>query len=129
MLEGRLSYLSHVLSKTVGQETYIADIVPDPNNTNELVPIRRFPTDAHGDEQISDPPQHSDNSPIDASDSRCLASGLRRTSDIEQMMCESNPLTTVLLRCNTSIQPTLHQHKLETRYFTPANTVLKIRTS
>ena len=40
-------------------------------------------------------------------DPRCLASGLKRTSKIEQMICESNPLTTVLLRCNTSIQPTI----------------------
>ena len=34
---------------------YVADIVPDPNNTNELVPIRRFPRDGNGDEKISDP--------------------------------------------------------------------------
>ena len=98
----RMSY-----PRQLAKRTYIAEIVPDPNNTNELVPIRRFPTDTHGDEQISGPPQHNDISPIDASDLRCLASGLRRTSDIEQMMCESNPLTTVLLRCNTSIQPTI----------------------
>ena len=87
--------------------TYIADIVPDPNNADEIVPIRRFPKDDTGEEIISDPPQQSDDSPIDAFDLRCLASGLKRTSNIEQMICESNPLTTVLLRCNTSIQPTI----------------------
>ena len=87
--------------------SYVAHIVPDPNNPNEIVPIRRFPTDSSGDEIISEPPQQSDNSPIDPVDPRCLASGLKRTSKIEQMICESNPLTTVLLRCNTSIQPTI----------------------
>ena len=89
------------------KRTYIADIVPDPNNTNEIVPIRRFPIASDGDEIISAPPQPNDHSPIDGVDLRCLASGLKRTSEIEQMICESNPLTTVLLRCNTSIQPTI----------------------
>ena len=88
-------------------KTYIADIVPDPNNANDIIPIRRFLDDSSGDELISKPPEHSDNSPVDALDLRCLESGLKRTSKIEQMICESNPLTTVLLRCNTSIQPTI----------------------
>ena len=93
--------------RQVALRNYVADIIQDPNYSNEVVPIRRFPIDGNGDEKISDPPQQSDNSPIDALGLRCLASGLRRTSDIEQMMCESNPLTTVLLRCNTSIKPTI----------------------
>ena len=88
--------------------TYFADIIPDPTNTKDLVPIRRFPTDVFtGDEKISDPPLQSENSPVDPVDDRVIASGLRRTSDIEQSMCESNPLTTVLLRCIISIQPTI----------------------
>ena len=103
------------------EKTYIADIVPDPTITNELVPIRRFPTDINGDERISDPPQQSDNSPIDPFDERTLAYGLRRASMAEQIQCESNPLTTVLLRCNTSIQPTIAQHKLGMRFSTRAN--------
>ena len=67
-------------------KTYIADIVPDPNNVNEIIPIRRFPNDSSGNEIISEPPQQSDNSPIDALELRCLASGLKRTSKIEQMI-------------------------------------------
>ena len=93
--------------RQLAKRTYFAEIVPDPTSTNDLVPIRRFPTDDIGDEYISEPPLQSDNSLIDAVDDRVIASGLRRTSKIEQSMCESNPLTTVLLRCNTSIQPTV----------------------
>ena len=99
----RMSY-----PRQFANRTYFADIVPDPTNTKDIVPIRRFPTDVFtGDEKISDPPLQSENSPVDPVDHRVIASGLRRTSDIEQCMCESNPLTTVLLRCNTSIQPTI----------------------
>ena len=93
--------------RSLAIRSYIASIIPDPNNANEIVPIRRFPVDSNGDETISEPPQPSDNSPIDPFELRCLASGLKRTSKLEQMICESNPLTTVLLRCNTSIQPTI----------------------
>ena len=109
-------------------KSYIAHIVPDPNNTNEIVPVRRFPIDSNGDEIIGDPPQQSDNSPIDALELRCLASGLKRTSKIEQMICESNPLTTVLLRCNTSIQPTIAP-KRGMRCFIRANIAPNNRTS
>ena len=87
------------------KRTYITEIVPDPTSTNDLVPTRRFPTDDTGVETISEPSLHSDTSPVDPLDERILASGLRRTSKTEQSMCESNPLTTVLLRLNTSIQP------------------------
>ena len=89
------------------KRTYITEIVPDLTSTNDLLPTRRFPTDDTGVETISDPPLQSDTSPIDPIDERIIASGLRRTSKVEQSMCESNPLTTVLLRCNTSIQPTI----------------------
>ena len=102
-----MPYLSNGVSRQFAIKSYIAHIVPDPNNTNEIVPIRRFPIDSIGDKIIGDPPQQSDNSPIDALELRCVASGLTRTSKIEQMICESNPLTTVLPRCNTSIQPTI----------------------
>ena len=37
-------------------KSYIADIVSDPNKTNEIAPIPRFPTDSNGDEIIRDPP-------------------------------------------------------------------------
>ena len=94
----RMSY-----PRQLAKRTYIADIIPDPTSTNELIPIRRFPNDITGDEIISDPPQLRDNSPNDTFEHRVLASGLRRTSKVEQSICESNPLTTVLLRCNTSI--------------------------
>ena len=93
--------------RQLANRTYFAELVPDPTSTNDLVPTRRFPTDDIGGEYISEPPLQSDNSPIDAFEHRVIASGLRRTSKIEQSMCESNPLTTVLLRCNTSIQPTI----------------------
>ena len=87
----RMSY-----PRQFAKRTYFADIVPDLNSTNDLVPTRRFPRAVTGDEKISDPPLQTDNSPIDAVDHRVVASGLRRTSKIEQRMCESNPLTTVL---------------------------------
>ena len=44
---------------------------------------------------------------MDPCEDRVITSGYRRTNNIEQSMCEANPLTTVLLRCNTSIQPTV----------------------
>ena len=72
--------------RQLAKRTYIADIIPDPTSTNELIPIRRFPNDITGDETISDPPQLRDNSPIDPFEHRVLASGLRRTSKIEQNM-------------------------------------------
>ena len=98
----RMSY-----PRPIAPRTYFADIVPDLTITDDLVPTRRFPTDPNGDEKISDPTPRSDDSPIDAFDLRIIASGLRRTNEVEQKQCESNPLTTVLLRCNTSIQPTI----------------------
>ena len=87
--------------------TYVTEVIPDPNITNDLVPVRRFVTDGNGDEKISGPPLPTFNSPVDTADARVLVSGLRRTSEVEQNQSESNPLTTVLLRCNTSIQPTI----------------------
>ena len=91
-----MPYLSIGYPRQFALRTYIADIVPDPNNADEIVPICRFPEDDSGDEIISAPPHQSDDSPIDAFDLRCLASGLKRTSNLEQMICEINPLTTVL---------------------------------
>ena len=87
--------------------TYFAEIVPDPTSTKDLVPIRRFPTDHTGVETISEPPLPIATSPVDPCEDRVITSGYRRTNKIEQSMCEANPLTTVLLRCNTSIQPTV----------------------
>ena len=89
------------------QRTYVTEVIPDPNITNDLVPVRRYVVDSNGDEKISGPPLPTFNSPVDTSDARVLVSGLRRTSEVEQNQSESNPLTTVLLRCNTSIQPTI----------------------
>ena len=87
--------------------TFITEIIPDPGNPGEIIPKRRFPFDINGDEVISDPPASNCLSPIDSSDNRVIACGLRRTSEIEQKQCEGNHLTTVLMRCNTSIQPTI----------------------
>ena len=98
----RMSY-----PRQFAKRTYFAEIVADRNITNDLVPIRRFPIDDTGVETISEPSLQNDTSPVDPHEDRVIASGLRRTSKIEQNMCESNPLTTVLLRCNTSIQPTI----------------------
>ena len=93
--------------RQLAKRTYITEIVPDPTSTKDVVPIRRFPIDDTGVETISEPSLQNDTSPVDPHEDRVIASGLRRTSKIEQNMCESNPLTTVLLRCNTSIQPTI----------------------
>ena len=89
------------------KRTYFTDIISDPTIPNDIVPTRRFPTDSNGEERISHPPKPNDNSPVDAFDERVIESGVRRTSKIEQYQAESNPLITVLLRCNTSIQPTI----------------------
>ena len=93
--------------RQLARKTYVTEIIPDPDVTDDLVPIRRYATDRNGDEKISDPPSPIFTSPVDTPDDRSLVSGLRRTSEIEQNQSESNPLTTALLRCNTSIQPTI----------------------
>ena len=93
--------------RQLAQRTYVTEVIPDTNITNDLVPVRRYPTDSNGDEKISDPPSPTRTSPVDTPDERILVSGLRRTSKVEQNQSESNPLTTALLRCNTSIQPTI----------------------
>ena len=87
----RMSY-----PRQFANRTYFAQIVPDPTSTKDLVPTRRFPTDDTGVETISEPPLQIATCPVDPYDDRVIASGLRRTSKIEQSMCESNPLTTVL---------------------------------
>ena len=87
--------------------TYITEIIPDPENAHEIIPKRRFPCNLNGDEVISDPPVTNCLSPIDPPDHRVIACGLRRTSEIEQKQTETNTLTSVLMRCNTSIQPTI----------------------
>ena len=87
--------------------TYITEIIPDPENPHEIIPKRRFPCNMNGDEFISDPPVTNYLSPVDPPDHRVIACGLRRTSEIEQKQTETNPLTSVLMRCNTSIQPTI----------------------
>ena len=89
------------------EKTYITEIVPDLAVADEIIPVRRFQIGRNGDEKISDPPCPSDRSPVDPFDERVIASGLRRTSELERKQCESNPIATVLLRCNTSIQPTI----------------------
>ena len=87
--------------------TYITEIIPDPENANEIIPKRRLPCNMDGNEFISDPPVTNCLSPIDPPDHRVIACGLRRTSEIEQKQTETNTLTSVLMRCNTSIQPTI----------------------
>ena len=98
----RMSYPRQRASKT-----YITEIIADPENTSEIIPKRRFPRNINGDEIISDPPVINTLSPVDPSDLRVVTFGLRRTSKIEQIQSESNSLTSVLMRCNTSIQPTI----------------------
>ena len=120
----RMSY-----PRQLANRTYFAELVPDPTSTNDLVPTRRFPTDDIGGEYISEPPLQSDNSPIDPFEHRVIASGLRRTSKIEQSMCESNPLTTVLLRCNTSIQPTIAPTQARNAVYYSSKYSSKIRIS
>ena len=98
----RMSY-----PRQLAPKTYITEIIPDPTNHDELVPIRRFNRSLLGEENISDPPAVNNLSPVDPMDNRTLVCGLRRRTAAEQSQCETNPLTTVLLRCNTSIQPTI----------------------
>ena len=45
--------------------TYITEIIPDPENPNEIIPKRRFPCNMNGDEFISDPPVTNCLSPVD----------------------------------------------------------------
>ena len=109
--------------------TYFAEIVPDPTSTKDLVPIRRFPTDHTGVETISEPPLPIATSPVDPCEDRVITSGFRRTNKIEQSMCEANPLTTVLLRCNTSIQPTVAPTQARNAVFYSSKYCSKIRKS
>ena len=88
-------------------KTYITEIIADPTKPNDIVPIRRFPRSLLGEEFISEPPTLDSASPVDPNETRVIACGLRRTSNLEQRQCESNPLSTSLLRCNTSMQPTI----------------------
>ena len=106
----RMSY-----PRQFAKRTYITEIVPDPISTKDLVPTRRFPNDDTGGETISEPSLQSDTSPVDPQDDRVIASGLRRTSKIEQSMCESNPLTTVSYDVIPTSNQQLHQYKLGMR--------------
>ena len=86
--------------RQLAKRTCFTEIVPDPTVPDDLTPTCRFPTESNSDERISHPSKLNDHPPIDAVDERVIASGLLRISKIEQYQTESNPLTTVLLRCN-----------------------------
>ena len=88
-------------------ETYIAHLIADPTKTDELIPVRKYPLTISGQETISEPPAFDDTLPIDPDEERVLATGLRRRTNIEQRQSESNPITTSLMRCNSSMQPTI----------------------
>ena len=106
LLEGRWQTCRLAYPPQMAAATYYAEIMAGPSKPKDLVPIRRFPRTVLGQETISDPPVLNEALPVDPDDERIIASGLRRTNKIDQMQAESNPLTTSLMRCNSSMQPT-----------------------
>ena len=81
------------------QQTFFTEICADINDE----PIRKHQPTISGQEIISAPPPRGYIA-FSTKDDRIIVSRLARTDAFEEMQVEFNPITTALLRCNTSIQ-------------------------
>ena len=85
-------------------DTYIAELSPDPAFTQQIVPVRNVDTTT-GCDVIAPPPPEDPDRPIYPDETRVLAFGLGRSTELEQKQVETNKVASSLLRCNTSMQP------------------------
>ena len=67
--------------------------------------------------QIAPPPQKDAANAFNVQDERTIVYRIARTDAFEQMQVEYNPLTTALLRCNTSMQVLLTQSQAKAAMF------------
>ena len=79
--------------------TFFTEICADENGE----PIRKYPQTESHEEVISKPPLRGHNA-FSVKDERIIVSRLARTDAFEELQVEINPITTALLRCNTSPQ-------------------------
>ena len=85
-------------------ETYIAQLTPDPAFNPQLVPLRNVDA-ISGCDVIEPPPLDCLDIPVYPEQTRILAFGLGRSTELEQKQVETNKVACSLLRCNTSMQP------------------------
>ena len=81
------------------QKTFFTEIVADYNGQ----PIRKHEMSPSGNEVISNPPVRGANA-FSVKDKRIIVGRLACSDLFEKMQVEINPITTALLRCNTSMQ-------------------------
>ena len=66
-----------------------------------------MPGSRPGREIISPPPNQRRGNPFELDDERIIVQGHKRRDEFEQMQVEAVPIVSSLLRCNTSMQPTV----------------------
>ena len=98
----RLAY-----KRPLAEEGYFAEIHADPTVKDAIVPVRKMPGSRPGSEIISPPPGNCRGNPFELDDERVIVHGHKRRDEFEQMQVEAVPIASSLLRCNTSMQPTV----------------------
>ena len=93
--------------RPLAEESYFAEIHADPTVKDAIVPVRKVPGSRPGREIISPPPGKRRGNPFELDDERIIVHGHKRRDEFEQMQVEAVPIASSLLRCNTSMQPTV----------------------
>ena len=93
--------------RPLAKESYFAEIHADPTVNDAIVPVRKVPGSLPGREIISPPPGKRRGNPFELDDERIIVHGHKRRDEFEQMQVEAVPIVSSLLRCNTSMQPTV----------------------